>query len=123
MQWESAELDWKVVHRNRKPPFVDENSSANGVVVQSFNCGGNLIDADGNLYGTWENAGSHGFGSVFKLTPTNGGWTYTSLHDFTGGVDGSYPISGVVMDANGNLYGGTLEGETYGAGVLFEIAP
>ena len=81
------------------------------------------IDAAGNLYGSWVNAGAHGLGSVFKLTPGSGGWTYTSLHDFTGGVDGSYPISGVVMDANGNLYGGTLEGGAYGAGVLFEITP
>jgi len=82
-----------------------------------------IIDAAGNLYGTWVNAGSYGLGSVFKLTPSNGGWSYTSLHDFTGGIDGSYPISGVVMDANGNLFGGTLEGGEYGAGVLFEITP
>ncbi len=81
------------------------------------------IDAAGNLYGTWPNSGVHQLGSVFKLTPTNGGWTYTSLHDFTGGVDGGYPISGVVMDASGNLYGGTLAGGAYGAGVLFEITP
>ena len=81
------------------------------------------MDATGDLYGTWVNAGAHGLGSVFKLTPGNGGWTYTSLHDFTGGADGSYPISGVVRDASGNLYGGTLEGGADGAGVLFEITP
>ena len=81
------------------------------------------MDAAGNLYGAWVNTGAYGAGSVFKLTPANGGWTYTSLHDFTGGVDGAYPVSGVVMDANGNLYGGTLEGGADGAGVLFEITP
>ncbi|MGA2371372.1 MAG: choice-of-anchor tandem repeat GloVer-containing protein [Candidatus Korobacteraceae bacterium] len=65
-------------------------------------------------------------GAVFKLTPSNGGWTYTSLYDFTGGSDGSFPRN-VVMDANGNLYGITTYGGNRacqaGCGVVFEITP
>ena len=41
-----------------------------------------VMDAAGNLYGTTANGGIYGEGAVFKLTPSNGGWTYTSLHDF-----------------------------------------
>ena len=66
----------------------------------------------------------NGFGAVFKLTPNNGGWTYTSLHDFTSGDDGRLPRSNLVFDKYGNLYG-TASGGTSptcpGCGVVFEI--
>ena len=63
-------------------------------------------------------------GSVFKLTPMGGGaWTYTSLHDFTGGSDGSSPQSTLVFDSSGNLYGTTAYGGAHGNGVVFEITP
>ena len=61
-------------------------------------------------------------GNVFKLTPSGGGWTYSSLHDFTGGSDGAYPYSNVTFDAAGNLYG-TASGGGRGVGVVWEITP
>ena len=86
-----------------------------------------VMDAAGNLYGTTYIDGAYGYGTVFKLTPSNGGWTYTSLHDFTGGSDGANPISSLVFDANGNLYGTASQGGTGncpgGCGVVFEITP
>jgi uncharacterized repeat protein (TIGR03803 family) len=60
---------------------------------------------------------------VFKLTQSNGSWTYTSLHDFTGGGDGTGPVSNVTFDSSGNLYGTTSEGGTDGNGVVWEITP
>jgi uncharacterized repeat protein (TIGR03803 family) len=81
------------------------------------------MDAAGNLYGTTYWDGAYASGAVFKLTPSNGGWTYTSLHDFTGGSDGADPISNVVFDANGNLYGTTSYGGAYNYGVVWEITP
>ncbi len=36
-------------------------------------------DAAGNFYGTNVKDGANGVGSVFKLTPSNGGWTLTDL--------------------------------------------
>ena len=59
---------------------------------------------------------------VFKLTPSDGNWMYTSLHDFTGGNDGANPSSNVVFDAKGNLYG-TVNGGSQGVGVVWEITP
>ncbi len=81
------------------------------------------MDNSGNLYGTTSGGGAHPWGSVFKLTPSNGGWTYSSLHDFTGGLDGGTPYGSLVFDANGNLYGTTYAGGTNGQGVVFEISP
>jgi len=87
-----------------------------------------VMDAAGNLYGTTYGLGNEGYGSVFKLTPSNGNWTYTSLHDFTGGTDGAHPF-GPILDANGNLYGTTASGglancdNGVGCGVVWEITP
>jgi len=82
-----------------------------------------LIDAAGDLYGTTVGDGLYQEGSVFKLTPSSGGYSYTSLHDFTGGNDGGLPYSSLVMDADGNLYGTTSRGGTNGAGVVFQVSP
>ncbi len=90
-------------------------------------CGarGNLVrDGEGNLYGTTYCDGSNG--TIFKLTPINGGWTYTTLYYFTGDNDGYWPASNVVMDASGNLYGTTFGGGPYGDGgygVVWELTP
>jgi len=86
-----------------------------------------VMDHAGALYGTTLADGVHGYGSVFKLTPGGDGWTFTSLHDFTGGSDGGYPYSYLVFDAKGNLYGTASVGGngpcTNGCGVIFEITP
>ena len=89
------------------------------------------MDGAGSLYGAAFANGAHQDGSVFKLTPSNGSWTYTSLHDFTGGDDGGNPIGGVTFDTNGNLYGTTTFGGmqggencyTEGCGTVWEITP
>jgi uncharacterized repeat protein (TIGR03803 family) len=81
------------------------------------------MDAAGNLYGTTVVGGPYQKGSVFKLTPSNGSWTYTSLHDFTGGSDGGNPVSNVVFDASRNLYGTASSGGAYGDGVVWKITP
>jgi uncharacterized repeat protein (TIGR03803 family) len=82
-----------------------------------------VMDKAGNLYGTTSGDGAHQWGSVFKLTQSNGVWTSTSLHDFTGGADGGAPYGRLVFDLNGNLYGTASLGGTYGDGVIFEITP
>ena len=88
------------------------------------------FDGAGNLYGTAHADGAYSSGSVFKLTPGGGGWTYTSLHDFTGGDDGAGPRSSIVFDRSGNMYGtaaGGGSGDPYNCyascGVVFQITP
>jgi hypothetical protein len=85
------------------------------------------MDPAGNLYGTTCDNGYLAYdGHVFKLTPGPSGWTYTSLHDFcTSGncSDGGGARSGVLLGANGNIYGTADIGGKYGGGVVFEITP
>jgi uncharacterized repeat protein (TIGR03803 family) len=92
------------------------------------NCGpvGNFImDGAGNLYGSTNYEGAYNAGTVFKLTPSGDGWTYTLLHEFTGGSDGASPAGGLIFDENGNLYGVAAAGSSQncsgGCGVVFEI--
>ena len=86
-----------------------------------------VMDASGSLYGTTVMDGAFAAGSVFKLTPSNGGWTYTSLHDFEGGTGGGNSFGNVVLDASGNVYGtagvgGPSNGcEGLSCGVVWEI--
>ncbi len=93
-------------------------------------CGpeGNVaVDATGHLYGITSCDGANLNGSVFKLTPAMGRWTYTSLHDFTGGSDGGYPLGGITLDAHGNVYGTTERGGEdclpVGCGNVWEVTP
>jgi hypothetical protein len=82
-----------------------------------------VMDAAGNLYNTTSEEGTH-YGTVFELTPTNGGWAYASLHVFTAEYnDGGFPYGGVIFDAKGNLYGTGAIGGLSGNGVVWEITP
>jgi uncharacterized repeat protein (TIGR03803 family) len=85
------------------------------------------MDEQGNLYGTTGKGGSNrrsvqgGDGTVFKLTPDG---TETTLYNFGAtSADGIEPVSGLVMDGNGNLYGTTYLGGMYGVGTVFRVTP
>jgi uncharacterized repeat protein (TIGR03803 family) len=89
---------------------------------------GVTLDAAGNIYGTTSSYGDPSCicGTVFELTPSQGGWIETTLHDFKGSGfhDGSSPNSPLVIEG-GSLYGTTLSGGTNGdgAGTLFQLTP
>jgi uncharacterized repeat protein (TIGR03803 family) len=82
---------------------------------------GVTLDNAGNLYGTTRLGGPYDDGTVFELTPTEGGqWIESVLHDFAY-TDGASPWSNLAIDASGNLYGTTLLGGEYAAGAVFEL--
>ncbi len=96
---------------------------------------GNLIfDKKGNLFGTTSQGGGYNrncyqdsCGTVFELSPgSNGAWSESVLHRFNG-TDGEQPSSGLIFDADGNLYGTTYIGGPYtsnfGGGTVFELMP
>jgi uncharacterized repeat protein (TIGR03803 family) len=60
---------------------------------------------------------------MYKMPPaTGGGWTESVLFTFDG-TDGNQPLSGVIFDGKGNLYGTTEYGGANVAGTAFEIKP
>jgi len=79
-----------------------------------------IFDAEGNLYGTTVHSGYYYHGTAFELTPSG---TEAVLWSFGNGTDGQYPSSGLVFDAEGNLYGTTSGGGAYGGGTVFELSP
>jgi len=96
----------------------------------------NLVrDGAGNLYGTTVGGGDPscqpfvggGCGVVFKVDRTG---KEAVLHAFTGSADGGSPLSSLVLDKAGNLYGTTQAGGDnstscvflqYGCGVVFKL--
>jgi uncharacterized repeat protein (TIGR03803 family) len=85
------------------------------------------FDAAGNIYGTTIYGGSdacsgEGCGSIFKLTPSGGGWTKTILYSFQAADDGKWPSGAILFDAASNLYG-TAEGGAANHGVVYELSP
>jgi uncharacterized repeat protein (TIGR03803 family) len=102
---------------------------------------GNLAsDHAGNLYGTTEYGGNSicdGCGTVFELSPNGDGtWSESVLYRFCNTVlnsyctDGAQPQGGLIIDAQGNLYGATTLGGTAsgcgqggGCGIVFELSP
>jgi uncharacterized repeat protein (TIGR03803 family) len=74
---------------------------------------------DGNLYGTAGSGGSHGYGTVFKVTPLG---TYTDLWQFDWAT-GAGPASGLTLASDGNFYGTTFVGGSFGYGTLFRFTP
>jgi uncharacterized repeat protein (TIGR03803 family) len=93
--------------------------------------GGLVQDSQGNFYGTTYQGGTGsgcglaGCGVVFKFASDG---TETVLYNFTGGVDGSGPVAGLVLDGQDNLYGTTAGGGSLacggiGCGVVFRVTP
>lgn len=88
---------------------------------------GVVFDSEADLYGTTPNCGAYyGWGTVFELSPSPSGigtGPFTTLYDFSGGTDGGSPLAGLVLDSQGNLYGTTYQGGTYGFGAVFKLTP
>jgi len=96
------------------------------------------VGPNGVLYGTTATGGTGaclgegfpyaegGCGTVFQLTPpaaSGGAWTETVLYSFTAtNGDSAYPAAGVVLGANGVLYGTTQYGGSFTAGSPCQVA-
>lgn len=84
---------------------------------------GRLVDVGGVFYGTTTFGGTHGFGAVFRVSPSG---AEKVLHSFAGGKDGETPRAGLTA-VNGTLYGTTALGGTgncasgEGCGTVFKV--
>ena len=87
---------------------------------------GLTTDNAGNLYGTTTMGGNGGGGTVFELSPSGNGWTFSTLHSLANsGSEGVFPFSDLVIDGAGNLYGATQQGGSpkSSCGTVFELSP
>lgn len=85
------------------------------------------LDKQGNFYGTTSMGGANSYhvprgdGIAFKLSPDG---TETTLYNFgVDSTDGIQPVSGMVLDAGGNLYGTAYIGGLYTWGTIFRLTP
>jgi uncharacterized repeat protein (TIGR03803 family) len=86
--------------------------------------GGLIADANGDLFGTTYAGGAFDGGTVFEIVKTTSGYSSTpiTLVNFNGnGAIGPYPHGDLIADANGDLFGTTIYGGTYGDGMVFEV--
>ncbi len=81
---------------------------------------GSLVrDAAGVIYGTTQQGGVLGRGTAYKIDIHG---AVTVLHNFAGGAkDGDTPMSGVLRDSAGNLYGTTYLGGPADGGTVYEL--
>ncbi len=76
---------------------------------------------DGNLYGTTQNGGTNGQGTVFMVSTAG---QLTTLFAFSTDDDfGANPVAGLVQASDGAFYGMTQYGGSAGYGAIFQVAP
>ena len=97
---------------------------------------GVIFGAHGVIYGSTEQGGAAGYGTVFSLTPAGGGkFTPAVVYSFAGALsgcgtgggpacDGAYPEARLTLNAqSGAIYGTTYGGGTAGYGTVFALTP
>jgi uncharacterized repeat protein (TIGR03803 family) len=118
----NAKFTEKVIHR-----FTGENADGRNPL------GGLVFDKSGNLWGTTQ-VGGHSqsstcsadrlCGTVFELTPNaSGTWTESTLFSFANSNTGFNPVTNLVIDDAGNLYGTTVNGGGSLGGLVFKLTP
>jgi uncharacterized repeat protein (TIGR03803 family) len=79
------------------------------------------LAVDGNLYGTTNLGGTGGGGTVFKVTPSGNLTTIYNFCSESNCTDGEQPSGTLVQAGDGNFYGTTDWGGTYGDGTVFQV--
>jgi uncharacterized repeat protein (TIGR03803 family) len=88
----------------------------------------NLLDVKGTLYGTTNNGGAFGDGTVYSLDPATGAETVVySFCSQANCADGENPFGGLI-DVKGTLYGMTFSGganscSSRGCGTVYSLDP
>src|SRR5579883_66884 len=77
-----------------------------------------LILSGNTLYGTANEGGTSGNGTLFAINIDGTG--FTNLHTFSGGSDGAGPYAGLVL-MDGILYGSAVGGGSSGNGSVFKL--
>jgi uncharacterized repeat protein (TIGR03803 family) len=77
-----------------------------------------ILDSSGNLYGTTEEGGAYGKGTLFKISSSG---VISTLYSFgASATDGQNPSGAIVLDNAGNIFGTTQNGGANGTGTVFK---
>ncbi len=83
-----------------------------------------VFDAAGDIYGTTLLGGAYAYGAAYELTPSQGGYSQSVIHNFNPDPDGlASPYSGLIMDQSGNLYGTSSFANDSIAGTVYQLTP
>jgi uncharacterized repeat protein (TIGR03803 family) len=85
----------------------------------NWNNGMTLVN--GKLYGMTTYGGTNGEGVIFRFNPANN--AYSDLVNFSPLLTGKYPICGLTLATDGNLYGMLVEGGTHNLGTIISFNP
>jgi len=92
--------------------------------------GGVILDTHGHAYGTTYAGGADGEGTVFAISTAGGSSAEKVIHSFNPGAstgDAAHPATGVTLDSEGNLYGGSTSGfdaaAFEGGGIVYKLSP
>lgn len=86
-------------------------------------CGGVVMDAQGNLFGT-SGCQVHGqTGGIFELTPSSGGWIFSTLYSYMPVGYNEGPFDTPTLDAAGHVYGTSSDTGLYNYGEVFTLTP
>jgi uncharacterized repeat protein (TIGR03803 family)/VCBS repeat-containing protein len=80
-----------------------------------------IADANGDLFGTTEDGGAIGPGTVFALVKSGSTYTLNTLVSFSGASLGGQPTNCLIADAKGDLFGTTQGGGANSLGTVFEL--
>jgi len=102
-------------------PSISKQTNGDGAIPKA-----GLIISDNTLYGTTDQGGRYGEGTIFRVNTD--GACFTNLHNFTRrsssspftNSDGAYPVATLFLSSN-ILYGTTEEGGIYGGGIAFKV--
>jgi uncharacterized repeat protein (TIGR03803 family) len=79
---------------------------------------GGLVQAtDGNLYGSTQKGGSHGDGTLYRITT---GGSYMQLFSFPQSI-GQDPLGGLLQHTSGIFYGTASRGGANGFGAIYSL--
>jgi uncharacterized repeat protein (TIGR03803 family) len=84
------------------------------------NPNGLVLATNGALYGTTQNGGTNGLGTIFQLGPDG---TPVPAYSLSGSHDGANPFASLTQGADGNFYGTAFQGGAFDNGTIFKITP
>jgi hypothetical protein len=99
--------------------FVSGHGSTDGIFPHDISC-----DGPGSVFGITAHGGTGKAGTFYSLILSNGLWTETILHNFSGGAsDGGVPDGAIASDGAGGFVVTAKQGGSANEGAVVDLTP